>query len=72
MMRIGTSSGARHPTADGRLFGDLRVGQSLDRTPITGIEVIPYTHPFTYDILPASENGEYVAGGVLIGSTLRP
>jgi hypothetical protein len=31
---------------------------------------VPYEHPFTYDILPASSTGTYIAGGKLIGSTL--
>jgi hypothetical protein len=61
----------RHPTADGRTFGDLRTGDALDRISITSVALVPYTHPFTYDILPASETGAYFAGGALIGSTLQ-
>lgn len=33
--------------------------------------MIPYGHEHTYDILPDSDTGTYVAGGVLIGSTLE-
>src|SRR5579859_1769048 len=59
-----------HPTADGRTFGDLRAGNSLDGVAIREVETVPYAHPFTYDILPASDSGTYFAGGVLVGSTL--
>lgn len=61
-----------HPTADGRFFSDLRAGDVLDGIAITSAELVPYGHAFTYDILPASETGTYVAGGALIGSTLGP
>lgn len=59
-----------HPTADGRWFGDLRAGDRLDGVLVLSAELVPYMHGFTYDILPASETGTYVAGGTLIGSTL--
>ena len=59
-----------HPTADGRTFADLRVGDDLDGVPITERSLIPYRHPYTYDILPASDTGSYIAGGVRVGSTL--
>lgn len=61
---------ARHPTADGRTFGDLRAGDELGGVQIARASVIAYVHSFTYDILPASDTGTYFAGGVLIGSTL--
>jgi len=61
---------ARHPTADGRTFGDLRRGDTLDRIEVLSAELVPYAHPFTYDILPASETHTYVAGGALIGTTM--
>lgn len=63
---------AGHPTADGRTFGDLRTDTKLDGMAVESAEVIPYTYPFTYDILPASQSGNYFAAGQLIGSTLRP
>jgi hypothetical protein len=63
---------ARHPTADGRTFGDLRAGDALDRIPVLAVEQIPYAYPFTYDILPASETHAYFAGGALIGTTMAP
>jgi hypothetical protein len=61
---------APHPTADGRTFADLTAGSMLDGIEVVSVESIAYTHPFTYDILPASDSGAYFAGGVLIGSTL--
>jgi len=62
----------RHPTADGRTFGDLRTGDRLDGVRITSAEIVPYRFTHTIDILPASETGTYVAGGVLIGTTMSP
>ena len=62
---------APHPTADGRLFGDLRTGDLLDGQPILAVEVIPYEHEYTYDIFPASSTHSYFAAGARIGSTLR-
>jgi hypothetical protein len=59
-----------HPTADGRLFGDLAAGDRLDGVAVTGARVVGYDQPYTFDILPASDTGAYFAGGVLIGSTL--
>jgi hypothetical protein len=37
---------------------------------VVASSVVPYEHPFTYDILPDSDTGAYFAGGLLIGSTL--
>ena len=62
---------APHPTADGRSFGDLRTGDLLDGQLILAVEVIPYEHEYTYDILPASSTHSYFAAGARIGSTLR-
>jgi hypothetical protein len=59
-----------HPTADGRNFYALRAGDELDHVAIVSAERIPYSYPFTYDILPSSSTGTYFAGGALIGSTL--
>ncbi|HET7539334.1 MAG TPA: hypothetical protein VFK05_05660 [Polyangiaceae bacterium] len=60
----------RHPTADGRQIGSLVAGEALDGTRIVSVERVPYSQPFTYDILADSASGAYFAGGVLIGSTL--
>jgi hypothetical protein len=76
VVRVRLESGAvldispRHPTADGRTFGDLRQGDTLDRLRVTAVELVPYGHPFTYDILPASETHAYFAAGALIGTTM--
>jgi hypothetical protein len=78
VVRVRLANGAvlevspRHPTADGRTFGELRAGEQLDRIAIVSVDLIPYAHPFTYDILPASETHTYYAGGALIGTTLTP
>lgn len=78
VVRVTLASGAvleisaGHPTADGRTFADLRAEGVLDHTAIKAVERVPYTHAYTYDILPDSESGAYFAGGVLIGSTLKP
>ncbi len=77
VVRVKTSDGrtleisAPHPTADGRTFGDLRAGATLDGQPLESVEIVPYAHEFTYDILPASDTGTYYAAGMQIGSTLR-
>jgi hypothetical protein len=61
-----------HPTADGRRFDRLRVGDRLDASArIVAVEVVPFEHARTHDILPASSSGSYVAAGALVGSTLR-
>lgn len=62
---------AGHPTADGRTFGDLLAGGQLDSHEIISAETVPYTHAFTYDVLPGSTTGSYFAAGALIGSTLE-
>jgi hypothetical protein len=59
-----------HPTADGRFFRDLVPGERLDGVMILSVELVPYPHDATYDILPDGETGTYVAAGVLVGSTL--
>ncbi len=61
-----------HPTADGRVIGDLRAGDTLDGARIVSIEREAYDGGATFDILPAGETGSYWANGVRLGSTLRP
>ncbi|MEO8213838.1 MAG: hypothetical protein ABI560_11625 [Myxococcales bacterium] len=60
-----------HPTADGRTFGQLKSGDLLDGAQIISSRLIPYRFSRTYDILPASDTGTYIAGGHLVGSTLK-
>jgi hypothetical protein len=76
VVRVRLASGALleisagHPTADGRTFGDLAPDAALDGVRIIEVSTVPYEHELTYDILPQSDSGTYIAGGVLIGSTL--
>jgi hypothetical protein len=37
---------------------------------VTTAVLVPYPDAFTYDILPDSDSGTYLAAGALIGSTL--
>jgi hypothetical protein len=60
-----------HPTADGRIFGDLIAGDLLDGSRVRNVERVPYGQPFTYDLLPSGGTGFYWANGILIGSTLN-
>ncbi len=60
-----------HPTADGRLFGDLLVGDTLDSSKIKSADQVPYNGTFTYDILPSGQTGFYWADGILVASTLK-
>jgi hypothetical protein len=62
----------RHPMADGRPLAALHRGDLLDGHGVESIELVPYGHDATFDILPASDTGSYFAGGALIGSTLSP
>jgi hypothetical protein len=76
VVRVTLATGTRleisgpHPTADGRVFADLAAGDQLGGFAIMAAELVPYGHSHTYDILPDSDTGTYVAGGALIGSTL--
>jgi hypothetical protein len=49
----------------------LRVGDRLGDIQISAVDVVPFSHDFTYDILPASDSGIYFAAGVPVGSTLH-
>ena len=60
-----------HPTTDGRLFGDLLIGEILDGSKITNVEQVSYNGTHTYDILPSGETGNYWANGILIKSSLK-
>ncbi len=77
VMRVTLSNGvtleisATHPLAAGGTFGDLEPGARVDELTVIAAEQVPYSHAFTYDILPASDSGAYVAGGVMLRSTLR-
>ncbi len=62
---------ASHPIADGRTFAELRAGTALGDSQIASVRLVPYSHPFTYDILPDSDTGVYFVAGAALGSTLR-
>jgi hypothetical protein len=62
---------AGHPIADGKTFGDLGPGDKLGSVRVLALRTIQYAGSYTYDILPASDSGTYLAGGALVGSTLR-
>ena len=59
-----------HPTSDGKLVKDLKIGDLIDGHIVIEVKQIPYNYKYTYDILPDSKTGNYYANGVLIGSTL--
>ena len=62
-----------HPTADGRVLGDLKGNDFLDGARVILTERLAYSETATYDILPSGETGFYWANGILLGSTLsRP
>jgi hypothetical protein len=59
-----------HRTADGRLAGDLHIGEQLGGSTVTKWELVPYAGGRTYDLLPAGATGFYWANGILMSSTL--
>jgi hypothetical protein len=61
-----------HPLADGRLIGDLRPGDALDGSSVVSAFREPYTSRDTFDLVSSGETGAYFAGGIPLGSTLRP
>jgi hypothetical protein len=60
-----------HPTADGRILGQLRVGDRVDGATIVAVHTVHLSDGATYDLLPSGPTGTYWADGVLLGSTLR-
>lgn len=59
-----------HPTADGQMLGDLKVGDFLDGARVTILERLTYEGFATYDLLPSGDTGFYWANGILMDSTL--
>lgn len=59
-----------HPTADGKILGDLEVNDLLDGARLIKIERLHYAGTATYDLLPSGGTGFYWANGILMGSTL--
>lgn len=60
-----------HPTADGRIFGDVKPGDVIDNSYVKSVELVPYGQEYTYDILPSGDTGYYWANEILVGSTLK-
>ena len=56
-----------HPTADGRLVGELRAGDLLDGAEVMSADLVRYTAGFTFDLLPFGASGAYWANGVPLG-----
>ncbi len=61
-----------HPMADGRVIGNLIVGDAVDDAHVISVEIIPYDAAKTYDILPSDDTGIYWANGIPMGSTIAP
>lgn len=60
-----------HPTADGRIMGNLVPGDIYDGARIETANRMSYKENATYDVLPSGKTGFYWANGILLGSTLR-
>lgn len=60
-----------HPLPDGRLVGDLRIGDAVDGSRVAAADLIPYAGDDTYDLVASGPTGVYFAGGIPLGSTLR-
>ncbi len=59
-----------HPTADGRIVGELSPGDPLDGSTVVSVVSVPYAGGATYDLLTSGVGGTYFVDGVLLGSTL--
>jgi hypothetical protein len=60
-----------HPLLDGRLLGDLRVGDVVDGSRVVSVNSLPYGSSETFDLVASGPTGAYFAGGIPLGSTLR-
>ncbi len=63
------SASPGHPTPDGRVISDLKVGDSLDGATVVSVTSTPYSG-YTFDILPGGGTGLYWTNGILLKSTL--
>jgi hypothetical protein len=59
-----------HPTADGRVVGDIVRGDRLDGSQVVSVVRMPYRGDLTYDLLPSGPTGTYYADAILLGSTI--
>jgi hypothetical protein len=60
---------APHPLSDGRLIGDIHVGDRVDGAAVVRIEPVAYADDHAYDLLP-SIDGAYLVGGIPMRSTM--
>jgi len=61
-----------HPLVDGRLLGELQIGDQVDGATVVGAELEPYSGGSTFDLLTDSTTHAYIADGIPLGSTLAP
>ncbi len=61
-----------HPLADGRLVGDLRVGDLVGGSSVESTDLLAYTGGRTFDIVVSGPTGTYLVDGIGLGSTLGP
>lgn len=60
-----------HPLADGRLLGDVRVGDVVDGSRVVAAYLVAYDGEETFDLVASGPTGLYFAGGIALGTTLR-
>jgi len=60
-----------HPLADGRLLGDIRIGDLVDGSRVVTADLVPYGADETFDLVASGPTGFYLADGIPLGSTLR-
>ena len=61
-----------HPRPNGEAVSTLAVGQIFEGTRVVSNTRVIYGRPYTYDLLPAGPTHNYLANGILLGSTLAP
>jgi hypothetical protein len=61
-----------HPLADGRTFGSLILGDSVDGSTVATLESLPYSGGETFDLVASGPTGIYLSDGIPLGSTLAP
>ena len=57
-----------HPLADGRLIGELRVGDQVDGSTVVGLASIRYAGGETFDLVASGATGAYLVDGVPLGT----
>lgn len=61
-----------HPVADGRALGSLALGDLIDGSAITGLDLLDYSGGETFDLVVSGATGIYLSDGVPLRSTLVP